>query len=229
LILKPGELEVARDARAERAPPWGRDHVDSSSPGARPSARLGSGSSRGCHPCPYVGRSRALEMTESGIRDDFATLLGACCHRCCQICICVVSCSVGRCWGMNAGSTLTSSTTRTTVRQAMSVRDEGRPLGAGLRRQAPNHLERLGSRAPVVSVKEKARRDRVRCGSGRRTQVNHRRSVESVWTTSKPGSSRCSGISAGGDPLTASVASGIKVARVRSWLEQGTWEPVASM
>jgi hypothetical protein len=86
---------------------------------------------------------------------------------------------------------------RMTVRQAMCVRDEGRSLGAGLRRQAPNHLERLGSRAPVVSVKEKARRDRVRCGSERRTQVNHRRSVESVGTTSKPGSSRCSGISAG--------------------------------
>src|SRR3954465_12804478 len=32
-----------------------------------------------------------------------------------------------------------------------------------------------------------------------------------------------------GDPLTASVTSGIKVARVRSWLEHGTWEPVASM
>jgi hypothetical protein len=32
-----------------------------------------------------------------------------------------------------------------------------------------------------------------------------------------------------GDPLTASVASGIKVARVRSRLEHGTWEPVASM
>lgn len=31
------------------------------------------------------------------------------------------------------------------------------------------------------------------------------------------------------DPLTASVASGIKVARARSWLGQGTWEPVASM
>src|SRR5512135_14917 len=85
----------------------------------------------------------------------------------------------------------------TIVRQAMYVRDEGRPLGAGLRRQAPNHLERLGSRAPVVSVKEKARRDRVRCGSERRTQVNHRRRVESIWTTSKPGLSRCSGISAG--------------------------------
>src|SRR5262245_50850368 len=33
----------------------------------------------------------------------------------------------------------------------------------------------------------------------------------------------------GGDPLTARVASGMKVARVRSGLEQGTWEPVASM
>ena len=32
-----------------------------------------------------------------------------------------------------------------------------------------------------------------------------------------------------GDPLTAGVASGIQVARVRSRLEQGTWEPVASM
>src|SRR5512144_1149058 len=32
-----------------------------------------------------------------------------------------------------------------------------------------------------------------------------------------------------GDPLTASAASGMKVARVRSWLEHGTWEPVASM
>jgi hypothetical protein len=33
----------------------------------------------------------------------------------------------------------------------------------------------------------------------------------------------------GGDPLTARAASGIKVARVRFWLERGTWEPVASM
>jgi hypothetical protein len=39
----------------------------------------------------------------------------------------------------------------------MSVRDEGRSLAAGLRRQAANHLERLGSSALVVSVKEKAR------------------------------------------------------------------------
>ena len=35
-----------------------------------------------------------------------------------------------------------------TVRQAMYVRDEGRSLAAGLRRQAPNHLERLVVKSP---------------------------------------------------------------------------------
>ena len=68
--------------------------------------------------------------------------------------------------GTKSVSRLESLTMRMTVRQAMSVRDEGRPLGAGLRRQAPNYLERLGSRAPVVSVKEKgtARPCQVRIG-----------------------------------------------------------------
>jgi hypothetical protein len=36
------------------------------------------------------------------------------------------------------------------------ARDEGRPLGAGLQEQAPNHLKLLWSRAGVVSVKEKS-------------------------------------------------------------------------
>jgi len=36
------------------------------------------------------------------------------------------------------------------------TRDEGRPLGAGLQEQAPNHLKLLWSNARVVSVKEKA-------------------------------------------------------------------------
>src|SRR5262249_58804862 len=35
----------------------------------------------GWQPCPYVGRSRVLEMTESGIREVFATSLGAWEHR----------------------------------------------------------------------------------------------------------------------------------------------------
>jgi hypothetical protein len=59
--------------------------LDGASPRARPPACLGRGSRRGCHPCPYVGRSRVLEMTASGVRDDFATLLGTCYHHCCQI------------------------------------------------------------------------------------------------------------------------------------------------
>jgi len=42
------------------------------------------------------------------------------------------------------------------VRQAMCVRDEGRSLVAGLRRQAANHRKRRWSRAIVVRVTEKA-------------------------------------------------------------------------
>ncbi len=36
------------------------------------------------------------------------------------------------------------------------MRDEGSPLGVGLHDQASNHLKLLGSKAPVVSVQEKA-------------------------------------------------------------------------
>ena len=46
--------------------------------------------------------------------------------------------------------------TAMTVRQAMCARDEGRPLVAGLRRQAANHRKRLWSKVTVVSVTEKA-------------------------------------------------------------------------
>src|SRR4051812_36886990 len=118
---------------------------------------------------------------------------------------------------------------RMTVRQAMSVRDEGRSLGAGLRRQAPNHLERLGSRALVVSVQAKgtARPCQVRIGkaTAREPLMTCRKRRDDV----KTGVESLSRDQRGGDPLTARVASGIQVARVRSWLEQGTWEPVASM
>src|SRR4051794_31629097 len=69
---------MAGNGRADGRSQLRCGHVDSSSPRPRPSACLGRGSSRGCHPSPYFGRSRVLEMTESGISDDFATLLGAC-------------------------------------------------------------------------------------------------------------------------------------------------------
>jgi len=36
------------------------------------------------------------------------------------------------------------------------MRDEGRPLEAGLQERASKHLKRLWSKASVVSVKEKA-------------------------------------------------------------------------
>jgi len=46
-------------------------------------------------------------------------------------------------------------------------------LAAGLRKQAANHHKRLGLRALVVSVMEKARLDLVRYETERRMQMNH--------------------------------------------------------
>ena len=72
-----------------------------------------------------------------------------------------------------------------TLKQPCCTQDEGRPLAAALQEEAANHLTLRGSRARVVSGEEKARRDRVRWGSRRRAQANHRGGVESVGTTSK--------------------------------------------
>ncbi|AEW07026.1 hypothetical protein Sulac_3602 (plasmid) [Sulfobacillus acidophilus DSM 10332] len=41
-------------------------------------------------------------------------------------------------------------------------RDEGRPLETALQEEVSNHRQRLGSKAPVVSVTEKAELDSVR-------------------------------------------------------------------
>lgn len=60
-------------------------------------------------------------------------------------------------------------------------------LAIGLQEQVANHHKRPGSKAPVVSVMEKAP-EGVRYGSGRRTTVNCRSSVETTQMTSKPGS-----------------------------------------
>jgi len=61
------------------------------------------------------------------------------------------------------------------------------PLAIGLQEQVANHHKRLGSKALVVSVMEKAP-EGVRYGSGRRTTVNCCSSVETTQMTSKPGS-----------------------------------------
>jgi len=49
-----------------------------------------------------------------------------------------------------------------TLQQPCCMRDEGRPLGIGVQAQVPNRPKLHGSRALVVSVREKARLDRVR-------------------------------------------------------------------
>ena len=43
-----------------------------------------------------------------------------------------------------------------TPEQPCCIRDGGRPSGAGLQEQAPNHLKLQRSKADVVSVQEKA-------------------------------------------------------------------------
>ena len=53
------------------------------------------------------------------------------------------------------------------------TRDGGGPSGAALQGEAPNHRKLRRSRAGVVSVAEKARRECVRCEPRRRTRVNH--------------------------------------------------------
>ncbi len=68
------------------------------------------------------------------------------------------------------------------------MEDEGRPLGTGLHGQVPNHPKLLWSKARVVSVGEKALgKESVRWGSRRRTQVNHRRRVETDTVDIKTG------------------------------------------
>ena len=70
-------------------------------------------------------------------------------------------------------------------------RDEGGPLGAEVQALASNHLTLRGSRVQVVSGEEKARCERVRYGSGSRTQVNRRRRVETTIDDIETGESEC--------------------------------------
>jgi hypothetical protein len=48
------------------------------------------------------------------------------------------------------------------------------PFVAALQGEAANHREVRRSRAGVLSVADKARYQRVRCGSRRRAKANHR-------------------------------------------------------
>jgi hypothetical protein len=65
------------------------------------------------------------------------------------------------------------------------VRDEGWPLAISLQERVANHRMRRGSKVRVVSDTEKASQG-VRYGTGRRTHVNCRSSVESCQMAPKP-------------------------------------------
>lgn len=91
------------------------------------------------------------------------------------------------------------------------TRDEGRPLGAALQEEAPNHLKLLRSKAVVVSVKEKA---------GKTCQVSLKKTNASE--SLRKGRKRRDEVKTGGESLTrdkprgnlhtAWAASGLKVA-----------------
>jgi hypothetical protein len=57
------------------------------------------------------------------------------------------------------------------------ARDEGRPLGAGLQEQAPNHLKLLWSKAMLVSGKEKSQH---RTAAGEVLGDEHKRTIDEV-------------------------------------------------
>lgn len=61
---------------------------------------------------------------------------------------------------------------RSMHRRRCCMRDGGWPSAVALQGEAANHRELRRSRAGVVSVAEKARYQRVRCGSRRRAQAN---------------------------------------------------------
>jgi hypothetical protein len=59
-------------------------------------------------------------------------------------------------------------------RMRCCMRDGGWPSAVALQGEAANHRGVRRSRAGVLSVAEKARHERVRCGSRRRAKANHR-------------------------------------------------------
>ena len=107
------------------------------------------------------------------------------------------------------------------------MRDGGWPSAVALQGEAANHRELRRSRAGVVSVAEKARCQRVRCGSRRRAQseplMKCRKRIDDIET----GVELLLRDEPGGCLLTGQVVSGMKVARAWSGLWCGTLEPVA--
>jgi hypothetical protein len=114
-------------------------------------------------------------------------------------------------------------------RMRCCTRDGGWPSAVALQGEAANHREVRRSRAGVLSVAEKARLDRVRCGSRRRAKaippMRRRKRRDGIKTRveSLPWDQP------GGCLLTGQAVPGVKAARAWSGLSCGTREPVAPM
>jgi len=89
------------------------------------------------------------------------------------------------------------------------ARDEGRPLGFGLQDQNPNHQLLLSLNGLGSEQVWKRRGIPVRYLLERRTNLNRCRGVESIGTSSKPGSFVIPGTKFGGNLITAQTVTGI--------------------
>ena len=109
------------------------------------------------------------------------------------------------------------------------IGDGGRPSGAALQGEAPNHRRLLWSRAMVGSVAEKAHRRvrqvRARKASASKPLMKCRKRSDGV----KTGVLLLPRDESGGNLPTAQAVPGMKVARAWLRLRCGTWEPVAPL
>ena len=103
------------------------------------------------------------------------------------------------------------------------------PFAVALQGEIANHREVRRSRAGVLSVAEKARCQRVRCGSRRRAKAIPPMKCRKRIGDIKTGVESLPRDQPGGSLLTGQVVSGMKVARAWSGLWCGTREPVAPM
>ncbi len=118
---------------------------------------------------------------------------------------------------------------RSASEQPCCMRDEGRPLGAAVQAEASNHPLLLCSRDMVVSELGKGRARPCQVWivelNVSESPMTCRKRLDDVRT----GAAGLLRDKLGRYLFTVRAASGMKVARTRSWLLCGTWEPVVSM
>ena len=113
--------------------------------------------------------------------------------------------------------------------QPCCTRDEGRPLEAAVQAEASNHPGLLPLREVVVSALGKGRARPCQVGTVESNVSEPLRTCRKRRDDVKTGGESLLRDESGGHLVTGQMASGMKVARRRSRLLCGTWEPVTSM